>query len=358
MAIAFKRTITVKVKGKPKTYEYWFIRYKDATGKWKTRSCGQDVTKKSEAQAIASTYSARELNYRHKAPIRIIKERVHEALIFFRDNELAGINKEQSSIKREGAIVNTFAGFLKDRGIKDFKEIRNGVIKEFLRAREAIGRKPKTLISELRIVRKFFDFAVENSYCAENPVNGTARPRVIPKRPRYFSENELKEIFSTARDPYCSIFKFLYLTGIRTGELGNLEWQDFKEDEKRINLRVMSGNKTKRECSVPLNKKAFEIILGRRILGEHDQFIFCNGELNQLDNENIYRNLMKLLNRLEIKNASPHTFRHTTASHLVMAGVPIYTVKELLRHQSVRETEIYAHLAEKTVKEAVETLRV
>lgn len=65
---------------------------------------------------------------------------------------------------------------------------------------------------------------------------------------------------------------------------------------------------------------------------------------------------MPILDKLKIHDASPHTFRHTFASHLVIVGVSIYVVKELLRHASVKETEIYAHLAKETTRSAVEKL--
>jgi integrase len=73
-------------------------------------------------------------------------------------------------------------------------------------------------------------------------------PKLETKKPRYFSEEELSNIFAEAIEPYRTIFKFLYLTGLRIGELENLEWLDFNERQRYITIRVTDKNKTKREC--------------------------------------------------------------------------------------------------------------
>ena len=99
---------------------------------------------------------------------------------------------------------------------------------------------------------------------------------------------------------------------------------------------------------------------------EPKQFIFINEHGNQLDDDNIYKNLKRTFKRINenedidftIDNASPHTFRHTFASHLVNSGISIYIVKELLRHKSVKETEIYAHVSNEATKKAVEQIQL
>ena len=116
------------------------------------------------------------------------------------------------------------------------------------------------------------------------------------------------------------------------------------------------GNKTKREETIPINDSADKILQERKAANESEQFLFLNHGGNRLDDDNIYRNLMPILHKLKIFDASPHTFRHTFASHLVIAGVSIYIVKELLRHASVKETEIYAHLAKDSTRSAVNKL--
>lgn len=345
----------------------WYIRYKDETNKWHYVSCGKDANK-SDADYLAKEYGARELNRHHKAPVRIVTCNLEQALILFRDTVVPrstiGIDKQQSSIRREQATVNNFIAFVHERHLEQFRAFDKDMAQEFMDKRVAQGMSAKTRREERRQLRKFFKWAIKQNYCTENPTEEIAAPKLPEKKPRFFSMEELKKIFELAREPYRLIFMFLYLTGLRTGELCNLEWRDYNRELRTLTIRVIAadkkkrtpGNKTKREETIPLCDAALDILDQRKAANDSARFVFLNHAGNRLDDDNIYRNLMPILDKLKINDASPHTFRHTFASHLVIAGVSIYVVKELLRHASVEETEIYAHLAKDTTSAAVEKL--
>lgn len=349
MANVYKRLI----KGK---YERWYVRYKDPAGRWKTKSCGKGVSKV-EATYLANHYSAREINNHHKLQVKVVNESIENALCSFRDIIIPR-DKAPSSAKREKSVINTWIKYFSLNLITQFKDVSEETIEGFKQARQDIGREPKTIREELRIITKFFKFAMERGYCFENPAILVKKPKKPQTRPRYFSHEELKKIFQTAEDPYRDIFKFLYLTGLRSGELKNLEWSDYNPERHEIIIRIKDGNKTKRECCQPLNKTARKIIEKKKAAKANTKYIFTNGISEGLDNDNIYRNLERLLKKLDISNASPHTFRHTTASHMVIKGIPIYTVSKYLRHKSVKETEVYAHLANKSLQDAADALTI
>jgi site-specific recombinase XerD len=217
----------------------------------------------------------------------------------------------------------------------------------------------------MRLIRKFSKWAMKQHFLTSDPTDGIIAPKVPKGKPRFFSEKELQKIFALAKEPYQSIDKFLYLTGLRSGELTNLEWRDYDEKNRILTIRIVNqdkkkrtpGNKTKREETIPINDFAHQILTERRVFAaENQKFIFLNHWGNRLDNENIYRNLMPILGKENIDDAKVHTFRHTFASHLVIAGVSIYKVKELLRHASIRETEIYSHLSKESTRSAVDIL--
>jgi integrase len=115
----------------------------------------------------------------------------------------------------------------------------------------------------------------------------------------------------------------------------------------------MEGNKTKREEIVPLNISALRIIELRRGVND-SRYIFTGLDGVKLRNSRIYNMLSSVLKKHNITNASPHTFRHTCASHLVIKGVSLYVVRDILRHASIKETEIYAHLSKEAVATAIE----
>lgn len=222
----------------------------------------------------------------------------------------------------------------------------------------------RTIKEEHRQFKNFFDWAIEQHLCTENPVKEIPSPKIVKKKPRYFTIKELEAIFANSREPYTAIFRFMFFTGLRSGETSNLKWEDWDEENKTLTIRVVSankkkitpGNKTKREETIPLNNDAMRILEQRKDANDSDTFVFLNEGGNRLDNENIYRNLKRVAKNCKIINAHPHVFRHTFASHLVIKGVSLYIVKELLRHKSIKETEIYAHLSQESTRAGVKLL--
>lgn len=350
-----------------KRNKIWYVRYKDEQNVWQYKSCGKKATR-TDADYLANQFSSKELNRHHHAPVRMIQTELEKAMISFRDEviprSVVGIDKQQSSIRREKSSFNNFIEFVQSKGLVHFKSFDKDMAQSYMDHRQNIGMKAKTRREERRLLRKFFKWALKQHYCVEDPTADLIAPKAPKGRPRFFTEDELVAIFNLAKEPYRSIFKFLYLTGLRTGELCNLEWKDYNRKNRTLTIRIVAankkmrtpGNKTKREETIPTNDYADKILQKRKDANESDHFIFLNQAGNRLDDDNIYRNLILILHNLKIFDASPHTFRHTFASHLVIAGVSIYVVKELLRHASVKETEIYAHLAKDTTRSAVNVL--
>lgn len=250
----------------------WYVRYKSETGIWKKKSCGKDA-KKAEADYLAKQYSAKELNYHHQAPVRISNSSLIEALKYFRDKILCrgiqNLEKEESPVRREQAVINNFLEFVNKYNYKEFKEITEDVARIYMEERAEDEIKPKTKREERRVLRNFFSWSIEKHYCSNNPADKIVVPKIPRKKPRFFSEHELNNIFKNAKSPYQNIYKFLYLTGLRTGELSNLEWRDFNEYQNILTIRIVSqdkknrlpGNKTKREETIPLSKGAIKVLI-------------------------------------------------------------------------------------------------
>jgi integrase/recombinase XerC len=349
----------------------WYVKHKNSAGKWENISCGREASA-TDAEAIRMNYSAQELNRRHKIKVREVKADLIEQLEIYRDQEVPrpGVRsmrpKGKKSIQRYQAIVNNFIEFCRERDLLTYADITPDRAKDFLESLIALERSASTITKHRQLCINFFDWSIKHGYCNEQPFEDTKNPKKEVKIPRYFSQEELKIIFKNATTPYTDIFRFLYLTGMRTGELCNAELAHFDEAKKELFVPPVEGNKTKdpKRCIVHLNDDAIKII--KRQAGYRSQFstadsnkfIFVNNEGNKVDNANIYRALLVILKKCEIKDASPHTLRHTCASHLVIRGVSLYIVRDILRHASIRETEIYAHLSKEAVRGAIELLTV
>jgi integrase/recombinase XerD len=338
---------------------YWYVKYKGSGGEWKTKYCGKNATA-SDAEVIRKIYDAQELNQRHSAAIRIVDADLLQSLEHYRDTEIpksrTGRPRSKKSIQRYQAVVDNFTSFFKEKNCARFSSVTEKLLLQFFDYLvSGLHRSASTIEKHRQIAINFFDWAIAENYLVSNPALKVPNPKRAKSVPRFFSEEELQKIFEAAKGPYRNIFKFLYLTGLRTGELCNLEWADYVESQRHIILRVVEGNKTKREEIVPLNDAAVRILEEQKEV-KCSPWIFTNSIGVQLDGANIYRSLGTIMKNCNIENASPHTFRHTCASHLAIKGVSLYIIKEILRHASIKETEIYAHLSKEAVATAIQLL--
>lgn len=345
----------------------WYVKFKDGSGVWRNISCGRNATV-TDAEIIRRNYDAKELNQRHHVAVRSVSADLFEQLRTFRDQEIPRSNtgrpKGRKSIQRYKAIVNNFLEFLESRDITKYRDVTPERVRDFFDSLVTLSRAASTIEKHRQILNNFYTWSIAKSYCAESPMGLIRNPKRAIKPPRFFSDAELKAIFAESKPPYTDIFKFLYLTGLRIGELGNAESTHFIEDTESLRIPVIEGNKTKRECMLPLNKDAISIIKRQAAYRaqfdtpDAKRFIFLNKAGAKLDDANIYSNLLTVLKHCKILMASPHTFRHTCASHLVIKGVSLYIVRDILRHASIRETEIYAHLSKEAVRGAIALLTV
>lgn len=347
-----------------KSEQTWYVKYKDPSGKWKNVSCGKNATA-SDAEVIRKKYDSEELNRRHDTCVRILDTGIIEQLEHYKENEipkkLSGELKGKKSSQRYQAIIDKFVSYLDEKQKSKYSDIKSIDIDQFFDTLHALKMSTSSLSKYREVLIRFFDWSIKKYFCTSNPaenINTFSRKKSIP---RYFSNDELTKIFNAAKGQYKNVFKFLYLTGLRAGELCNLKWSDYVESESFIVIRVMEGNKTKREGKVPLNDDAVSILkeqCDNKKSPDSMVYIFTNEHGFQLDDSNIYRHLQVVAKNEKIPDAKVHTFRHTCASHLVIKGVSLYIVKEILRHASIRETEIYAHLSTEAVGTAIKMLAV
>lgn len=185
---------------------------------------------------------------------------------------------------------------------------------------------------------------------------------VSASRVRWISRQEAEGLISAAstfaRRPHLPNFVKLALhTGCRKNELLKLEWSrvDF---ERRVLQLEPENTKNRKRRVVPLNDEAAETLLAQRewvrCYAPNARGVFAVASGDRL--ATIQKGFRAACERAGIDNFRIHDLRHTFASWLVMAGVPLYTVKDLLGHSSITVTERYAHLAPHVGRSAVQLL--
>ena len=199
--------------------------------------------------------------------------------------------------------------------------------------------KPATVNKETGLLKHLLKLAVEWGYLYENPASTVKPLRENNKRLRYLAKEEVSRLVTSGSSSLKAIITLAVNTGMRRGEIFNLKWSHVDLKKRFIEI-IESKNGEKRV--IPINKTLLETLhsLPRRI---DSPYVFPGKKGTKLtDLKKSFRTAMK---KAEIENFCFHDLRHTFASHLVMAGVPLLTVAELLGHKSIEMTKRYSHLS-------------
>ena len=222
--------------------------------------------------------------------------------------------------------------------------------------------------SQARIIsglRSFFDYIVLEGYREDNPVKRLAIPKIGRKLPDTISTNEIDQMIEAVamrtrqNQRNAAILETLYSCGLRVSELINLSFSDlfFKEDFIKI---VGKGNKTRFVPVPQTTKDAIENYQKRdRYYLQPDEasadFVFLNQLGKPLTRAMIFTIVRQASSMIGLsKKISPHTFRHSFATHLLENGADLRAIQQMLGHESITTTEIYAHVDQSLLKKVIE----
>ena len=243
--------------------------------------------------------------------------------------------------------------------------ITNDDIQQFIytASKTINARSQSRLISGLR---NFFDYLVFEDYRKENPTDLIESPKIGRKLPDTLSLKEIDLLINSIdlSEPQGernrTILETLYSCGLRVSELINLKLSDLFFDEGFIRV-LGKGNK---ERFVPINTQTQKYILfyinsiriHLSIQKKFEDTIFLNRRGKNLTRVMIFTIIKNLVIKAGIKKKiSPHTFRHSFATHLLERGADLRAIQQMLGHQSITTTEIYMHLDKSFLKQVVNT---
>ncbi len=214
----------------------------------------------------------------------------------------------------------------------------------FLRSR---GKKTRSIVRALSALRSFYNFLLLDGKIAVNPVADIEMPKFKPPIPNVLSQEEMATLLApkpsqkaTLRDR--TILELLYATGLRVSELVGLKKRDINLD---AGFLVASGKRSK-ERMVPLGTYARDIIkLYLQETKPDGMHLFPNRRGLPLTRQAIWKVIRKYGLQLEHGgHVSPHTLRHTFATHLLEGGADLRSVQILLGHEDISTTQIYTHV--------------
>ncbi len=220
-----------------------------------------------------------------------------------------------------------------------------------------------TVARKLATLRSFYKFLVKRNYTSSSPVVSIRTPKQDKKLPRFLEYEEVKRLLNTpptntwlgARDR--AILETLYSTGIRVSELVALNMDDIDFLGEVVHVR----GKGKKERIAPIGSSALQVIQhymeyrNKRAQsnGNFDsKVLFVNKHGKRLSTRSVRRKMDKYLKMAGLDPAiSPHTLRHSFATHMLNNGADLRSVQELLGHQSLSTTQVYTHLTTTRLKE-------
>ncbi len=173
------------------------------------------------------------------------------------------------------------------------------------------------------------------------------------KLPLVLSRDEVSRIIdSTNNLKHKLILMFLYYAGLRLDEVRNISWSDIDIDRKIIHLKAAKGDKQR---VIFLHKRLIETL---RILGLKEKGpIFTSQRDGKYNKRTIQQIVKSASKRAGIKkNVTPHTLRHSFATHLLESGADIRYIQQLLGHKDLKTTQIYTHVANKDIKKLADLL--
>lgn len=277
-----------------------------------------------------------------------LKDAIDKYLKYSKTNKAA-----RTVVVDEYVLRKLLLSFFDSKNITDLKEVYLELLEDFKIERLAAVEKI-THNREITSIKAFFNMMVQWGYLRDSPAKYLKKLRLPVNVPRFLTKAELKNLLKAARGDVKSIIQILLYTGLRRNELLYLRWQDIDMENKRVLVQNKEGFHTKnyQPRVIPMHGKLFPVF--KRLAKEKGQYVIPG--LRSDIRIRVNYHIRDVAKKAKLEGVTPHTLRHTFASQLAMAGVPIRTIQILMGHANITTTMIYAHLSPEHLQGAVEKL--
>lgn len=269
--------------------------------------------------------------------------------------------------------LKRYIEFLTKEKISSPEEIKEDHISQLIGVLSGMGLRATSIARNLSAIKSFHKFLVREGYTESEPASAIESPKLWRKLPVVLNQHEMERLLDQSMENAYSkkgktlplhlrdkaILEFLYATGVRISELIGI---------KRKNLLLEVGlvrvmGKGQKERVVPIGDKAIEAVekylsdLRPHLAHQNSQdVLFLNRRGGPFSRMGVWKILRKYVNRVGIKKrVTPHTMRHSFATHLLEGGADLRAVQEMLGHADISTTQIYTHLDREYLKEVHRT---
>ena len=274
-------------------------------------------------------------------------------------------NLAKNTIESYSSDLNKYIYFLTERGITNINNIQTPDIVAYISKLHKEKLTALTISRNLSAIRMFHRFLTSEQMADFNPTENIISPKLAKKLPIVLNQFEIEQIIEQPdistklglRDK--ALFEFAYATGVRVSELLSVEIADLYLDEQIVRI-FGKGSKVR---LIPIGESAINIIKNycqnsrplflKKTLSNT---LFLNNHGKPLSRMGFWKILNKYCLQANInKPVSPHTIRHSFATHLIEGGADLRAVQEMLGHVNISTTQIYTHLDREYLKEVHRT---
>lgn len=286
-----------------------------------------------------------------------------------RQKELIEYFLEYLSLER-GLASNTIASYRFDllkyykfiviKNKITFQSADKNILSEYYHYLNNIQLGINSIFRNLVAIKMFYRFLFTEGYIKEDLARFIEFPKLTKKLPQTLNIMELKKLLDTdnfkgilgKRDQ--AIIELLYATGMRVSELISLKLNDINLDYRLLKCT----GKGSKERWVPFNFRASSVLQDyikfirlKLLKGNKNELLFLNSNGQPISRQGVFYLVKNYAKRSGIrKNVTPHTLRHTVATHLIENGADLRTVQEMLGHSDISTTQIYTHVSRKWIK--------
>ncbi len=276
----------------------------------------------------------------------------------FKQYLLIDKNYSNNTIDSYNNDLEKYFFFMKKKNIK-IRNITKEDIIDYINNLKNNNINEKSIAHNLSVIRSFYKFLILEKYIEKTPTEFIDLPKIKKTLPNVLSIEEVDKLLDiTLKDNFSyrnkAMLELLYATGLRVSELVNLKLEDIDLEECFIRT-IGKGNK---ERIIPIGEIALNylkeyIIYYRSSLlkKEKNDYLFLNNHGKRMTRQGFFIIIKKIADEKKInKDISPHTLRHSFATHLLEHGADLRSIGELLGHSSVQTTEIYTHISNEKLK--------
>ncbi len=257
--------------------------------------------------------------------------------------------------------IRSFLNYIKQKNVKKPGQVKRELIVSYLGDLREKGQANASISRSLASLRSFFNFLLQEGVVNDNPAQQVDPPRIDKKLPQVLSFEEVENLLKQPSevDPIGlrdkAMLEVLYASGIRVSELVLLNLPDFDPEVGFLRCR----GKGMKERIVPIGSMAVRnvqeyIARCRSNLVKDDEEIalFVNHHGRRLTRQGFWKILKKYAQKANLNGAiTPHTLRHSFATHLLENGADLRSVQEMLGHTDISTTQIYTQITRRKIRE-------